>query len=122
MVQAIIIEVQNPARLHAIITAQSDRLLSMLQRRFSQILILCLVLFPAVVCADEIEYLVTGIDEPMSTNVLNHVSAFRIGSGAKLNSRLRRRLVSSLDSGLRSSRWPVRSKPRVSAVSLRVKE
>ncbi len=34
---------------------------------------------------------------PMLTNVHNHVSAFRIGSGAKLNSRLRRKLLADTE-------------------------
>ena len=56
-------------------------------------LIICLALFSATARADEVKYAVSGVDDPMLTNVRNHVSAFRIGSGAKLNSRLRRKLV-----------------------------
>jgi translocation and assembly module TamA len=58
-----------------------------------QLFFICLSLFSAALCADEVEYVVSGVDDPMLTNVRNHVSAFRIGSGAKLNSRLRRKLV-----------------------------
>jgi len=61
--------------------------------RLFQLLIIGLSLFSAVLCADEVEYVVSGVDDPMLTNVHNHVSAFRIGSGAKLNSRLRRKLL-----------------------------
>jgi translocation and assembly module TamA len=89
----------------------------MLRNRCSQILISCLLLFPAVVCADEIEYLVTGINEPMSANVLNQVSAFRIGSGAKLNSRLRRKLVKDAEaSAVRAMRPFGYFNPQVSVV------
>lgn len=45
------------------------------------------------VSADEVEYTVSGVTESMQTNVVNHVSGFRIGSGANLNSRLRRKIV-----------------------------
>ena len=45
------------------------------------------------VSADEVEYTVSGVTESLQTNVLNQVSAFRIGSGAILNSRLRRKIV-----------------------------
>jgi len=62
-------------------------------KRHLQALIACLALFSAVVCADEVEYVVSGVDEPILTNVRNHVSAFRIGSGARLNSRLQRKLL-----------------------------
>ncbi len=58
-----------------------------------QLLIICLALLSATVCAGQVEYKVSGIDEPMRTNVLNHVSAYRVGSSARLNSRLRRKLV-----------------------------
>ncbi len=56
-------------------------------------LILCLLLYSTLVCADQVEYEVSGVDEPMLSNVINHVSAFRIGTGATLNSRLRRKMV-----------------------------
>jgi len=58
-----------------------------------QLLIICLSLFSAVVCADEVEYAVSGVEDPMLTNVRNHVSAFHIGRSAKFNSRMRRKLV-----------------------------
>jgi translocation and assembly module TamA len=58
-----------------------------------KILIACLVVFPATLFADEVDYVISGVDEPMLTNVRHHVSAFRIGHGAKLNSRLRRSLL-----------------------------
>ena len=58
-----------------------------------QLLVICLSLFSAVVCADEVEYAVSGVEDPMLTNVHNHVSAFHIGRSAKLNSRMRRKLV-----------------------------
>ncbi len=45
------------------------------------------------VSADEVEYTVSGVTESLQTNVLNLVSAFRVGSGANLNSRLRRKIV-----------------------------
>jgi translocation and assembly module TamA len=53
----------------------------------------CLVLFSTALCADQVEYVVTGVDEPMLTNVRSYVSAYRIGSSAKLNNRLRRKLL-----------------------------
>jgi len=61
--------------------------------RYFQPFIVALTLISAVVSADEVEYSVSGIDDPMLTNVLNHVSDYRVGSSAKLNSRLRRKLV-----------------------------
>ena len=61
--------------------------------RYLRPFIVALALFSAVVGADELEYTVSGIDDPMLTNVLNHVSSYRVGSSARLNSRLRRKLV-----------------------------
>jgi translocation and assembly module TamA len=61
--------------------------------RHFQLVIICLVLLPEVLSADDVEYVVSGVDEPMLTNVQNLVSAFRIGSSAKLNSRLRRKMI-----------------------------
>lgn len=52
-----------------------------------------LILFSAVAWADNVEYKVTGVDEPMLTNVRDHVTAFRFGSSAALNTRLRRKLI-----------------------------
>lgn len=59
---------------------------------FIQFVSICLVLFSAVVHADKVEYAVSGVDEPMLGNVRDHVTAFRIGSSARLNSRLKRKL------------------------------
>jgi translocation and assembly module TamA len=50
-------------------------------------------MFSTALFADEVEYVISGVDDPMLTNVRHHVSAFRIGHGAKLNSRLRRNLL-----------------------------
>jgi translocation and assembly module TamA len=61
--------------------------------RYLHLVILGTLLFSAPACADKIEYAVSGVDEPMLTNVRNNVTAFRIGSGARVNSRLRRRLT-----------------------------
>src|SRR5210317_567334 len=61
--------------------------------RYLRPIIVALALFSTVLSADEVEYAVSGIDEPMLSNVLNHVSSYRVGSSAKLNSRLRRKLV-----------------------------
>lgn len=52
-----------------------------------------LALFSASVWADEVDYVVTGVQEPLLTNVVNHVSAYRVGASAKLNARLRRKLI-----------------------------
>lgn len=51
------------------------------------------MLFSAVVYADKVEYEISGVDEPMLGNVRDHVTAFRIGGSARLNSRLRRKLT-----------------------------
>ncbi len=67
-----------------------------LNRQFRH-LIICLSLFSAALCADEVRYVVSGVEDPMLTNVHNRVSAFRIGSGAKLNSRLRRKLLADAE-------------------------
>ena len=61
--------------------------------RFPQLISICLALFSAVAYADKVEYAVSGVEEPMLTNVRNHVTAFRIGSSARLNARLRRKLT-----------------------------
>jgi len=58
-----------------------------------QFLSICLVLFSALANADKVEYAFAGVDEPMLGNVRDHVTAFRIGSSARLNSRLRRKLT-----------------------------
>ena len=51
------------------------------------------MLFSMPVCADKVEYAISGVDEPMLGNVRDHVTAFRIGGSARLNSRLRRKLT-----------------------------
>ncbi|HEY5775816.1 MAG TPA: BamA/TamA family outer membrane protein [Xanthomonadales bacterium] len=56
-------------------------------------MIFSLTLCSALAWADEVEYVISGVDEPMLTNVRNHVTAFRIGSNARLNARLRRKLI-----------------------------
>ena len=61
--------------------------------RFPQLISICLALFSAVAYADKVEYAVSGVEEPMLTNVRNLVTAFRIGSGARVNARLRRKLT-----------------------------
>ncbi len=61
--------------------------------RLLQSLCLCLVLFSAGAVADQIEYVVSGVNEPMLSNVRNRVEAFRIGNSARLNARLRRKLT-----------------------------
>lgn len=58
-----------------------------------QLLIIILTLCSTVLCADEVKYQVSGIEDPMLTNVRNQVSFFRVGSSAKLNRRLRRKLI-----------------------------
>lgn len=54
---------------------------------------ICLMFFSMSAFADEIEFVVSGVVEPMLTNVQNRVTAFRIGSAARLNARLRRKLT-----------------------------
>jgi len=61
--------------------------------RYLQLIVFCTLLFSALAYADRVEYAISGVDEPMLTNVRNNVTAFRIGSGARVNSRLRRRLT-----------------------------
>ena len=61
--------------------------------RFLQIIITCLTLVSGAAWADVVEYVVSGVDEPMLSNVRDHVTAFQIGSGARLNTRLRRNLT-----------------------------
>ena len=61
--------------------------------RFLQLVGICLAMFSLVAHADKIEYAVSGVDEPMLTNVRDHVTAFRIGGGARVNARLRRKLT-----------------------------
>lgn len=54
---------------------------------------LLLSLLSALVSADVIKYEVSGVGQPMLTNVVNHVSSFRIGGSAKLNRRLQRKII-----------------------------
>jgi len=61
--------------------------------RYIKLIGVCLALFSSALEADNVEYVVSGVDEPMLSNVINHVSAFRIGSSARLNARLRRDLT-----------------------------
>lgn len=61
--------------------------------RLSHFLIICITLFCTSVYADEVEYVVSGVDEPMLTNVFNHVSVFRIGTGVNINGRIRRKML-----------------------------
>lgn len=65
----------------------------MLPNSHFYLIITFLALFSASVWADEVDYVVTGIEEPLLTNVVNHVSAYRVGASAKLNARLRRKLI-----------------------------
>lgn len=74
--------------------------------RFLRLLIATLALLSATVCADEIEYVVSGIDEPMLANVINHVSAYRLGSGARLNTRLRRKLLADAEEAAHKAMRP----------------
>lgn len=62
-------------------------------KRFLQLVVIGLLLDSIAVCADTVEYVVSGVDEPMLTNVRDHVTAFRIGHSAKLSARLRRKLT-----------------------------
>ena len=61
--------------------------------RLFRSLCLCLLLGSAGALADQVEYVVTGVDEPMLGNVRKHVTTFRIGNTAKLNARLRRTMT-----------------------------
>ena len=90
--------------------------------RFLQFLIVCLLLAPAVLCADEVEYVVSGVEEPILTNIRNHVSAFRIGSGANLNSRLRRRLLKDTEEATINALRPFGYFNPVVAADIRQKE
>jgi len=62
-------------------------------QRLIQSFILSLLLCSTGALADEVEYVVTGVQEPMLSNVQNSVKTFRIGNTAKLNARLRRKLT-----------------------------
>ena len=61
--------------------------------RFLPALCICLALSSGGAFADQVEYAVSGVDEPMLSNVRSHVTAFRIGSSARLNARLRRKMT-----------------------------
>jgi len=74
--------------------------------RFLQPWIVCLVLFSTALCADEIEYVISGVEEPMLTNIRSHVSSFRLGSGARLNSRLRRKLLKEAEEATTNAMRP----------------
>lgn len=56
--------------------------------------------------ADEIKYEVSGVQDPILTNVVNHVTGFRLGSGAKLNSRLRRKLIEDTENSSKNALRP----------------
>ena len=62
-------------------------------KRFFHMVTIGLALFSTAVCADTVEYVVSGVDEPMLSNVRDHVTAFRVGSSARLSARLRRNLT-----------------------------
>ena len=62
-------------------------------KRQFQLWLILLVVFCTAAGADQVDYLVTGVDEPMLGNVLSKVSVYRIGRSARLNSRVRRTLV-----------------------------
>lgn len=66
-------------------------------RLLQSLMFLGLLWLPVPLCADVVEYAISGVEEPMLTNVRNHVSAFRLGSGANLNSRLRRKLLADAE-------------------------
>lgn len=61
--------------------------------RYLQLLFVCVMMISSLVCADEVEYRVTGVEEPMLSNVLNQVSAYRIGRSSRFNARMRRKLL-----------------------------
>jgi translocation and assembly module TamA len=61
--------------------------------RYFQISFIGLILLGTGVSADELEYTVSGVTDSLQTNVFGHVSRFRIGSGANLNGRLRRKII-----------------------------
>lgn len=61
--------------------------------RFLRIICASLTVVSTAVWSDVVEYVVTGVDEPILGNVRNHVTAFHIGSGARLNTRLRRNMT-----------------------------
>lgn len=75
--------------------------------RFLQIIMFSgLVLLPAALCADTVEYVISGVEEPILSNVRSHVTEFRLGSGAKLNSRLRRKLLRDAETATQNALRP----------------
>jgi len=78
----------------------------MLLNHLPRSLIVTLALVSGLVCADEIEYEVSGVDEPMLGNVINHVSAYRVGSSARLNRRLQNRLLADAKKAAMSALRP----------------
>ncbi len=70
------------------------------------LLFICFAFGTAALLADEVVYEVNGVEEPMLTNVINHVTVFRLGSGAKLNSRLRRKLIEDTESSSKKALRP----------------
>jgi len=62
-------------------------------KRQFQLWFVCLALFSIAANADQVEYRVTGVDEPLLSNVQNKVSTYRIGRSARLNARARRKLM-----------------------------
>jgi translocation and assembly module TamA len=74
--------------------------------QMSRCLILSLALFSIAVNADVVEYSVAGVDEPMATNVLRHLSDFRFGSSAEIDGRLRRSLVRDAERAVRNAVRP----------------
>ncbi len=69
-------------------------------------LLTSMLLLPLCVLADAIEYKVTGIDEPMLSNVRNHVASFRVGRSARLTARLQRRLVEDAQESVANAMRP----------------
>ncbi|MCW8925695.1 MAG: BamA/TamA family outer membrane protein [Xanthomonadales bacterium] len=91
--------------------------------RLLRLLIATLVLVPgSPVCADEIEYEISGIDEPMLGNVISHVSAYRVGSSARLNQRLQNKLLADAKNAARNAMRPYGYFNPVISVSIRAKE
>ena len=80
------------------------------------------MLLSTALCADEVEYVVSGVSEPILTNVINHVSAFRVGSSARLNNRLRRKLLEDAKSGATDALRPFGYFNPVIKVSISSKE
>ena len=90
--------------------------------RFLRLLIVTLVLVSGPVCADEVEYVVSGIDEPMLGNVINHVTAYRVGSSARLNGRLRNKLLADAKQAAANAMRPYGYFNPVVSADIRAKE